>query len=305
MFTQYLKNENGNIRFSRPVESLSKLSAGVYSVSVNSFGELYLMEEKLQTDDLIELPDSPAQMINKRVDEFLNDKTRGAFERYKILYKRGVLMYGPPGTGKTSIIHILMRTAVKKDMVVLLGTSPRLIEPAVRSIREVEKTSRPIMVVWEELERWVQDCEGDLLDLLDGVNQVDNIFYIATTNYIETIPQRIRNRPSRFAEVIEIGPPNQQLRKEFLLAKIHEDDNIDIDEWVNKTGGLVIDHLKDLIISVLVLNIPIDDAIEKLRTLDKDDGSLEALADEPIEKPIDSAWSVGYKTMAEKNGVWK
>ena len=99
---------------------------------------------------------------------------------------------------------------------------------------------------------------------------MNNIFYVATTNYIEDIPQRIRNRPSRFAEVIEIGPPDKELRRAYLLAKIHEDDVVNIDEWVEKTDGLTIDHLKNLIINVLVLGLPLDDAVEKLRNLEDD-----------------------------------
>lgn len=271
MLTQYLREASGIIRFSGPVKSLDKLPAGIYSINYDSFGGMFLNEEKTHTDDLIELPNSPAQIINRKVNDFLSNRIRGAFQRYKMLYKRGILMYGPPGTGKTSIIHILMKTAIKKDMIVFLNPSPLWISDAVNSIRTIEKDSRPVMVIWEELERYIGDCEGDILDLLDGVDQIDNVFYIATTNYIEDIPSRIRNRPSRFAEVLEIGAPNKELRRAFLSAKIHKDDNINLNEWVNKSKGLTIDHLKDLIISVLVLGLPLNDAILKLRTLENKD----------------------------------
>ena len=96
-------------------------------------------------------------------------------------------------------------------------------------------SDRPIMVIWEEFENWVAGYEADILNILDGVHQVDNVFYIATTNYIQQIPPRIRNRPSRFADVIEIGPPSANLRKAYIEAKIHPDDKIDIKKWVKKS----------------------------------------------------------------------
>jgi len=271
MITQYLQQEDGAIRFSGPVNKLQKLPAGTYSASQDQFGNIYLNPFETHTDKLIALPGSPAEKINKEVDYFLSEDVRKRFERYDLLYKRGLLMHGIPGTGKTSIVHLLMRQAVKKDMVVLINPEPALVCYIVDYVREIEKTDRPVMVVWEEFERWVDKCEGDLLDLLDGVDQVDNAFFLATTNYLEQIPPRIRNRPSRFADVIEIGPPGPSLRKAFIHAKVHRDDNVNLQEWVDKTEGLTIDHLKDLIISVLVLEVSLDDAIAKIRRMEQED----------------------------------
>jgi len=140
-------------------------------------------------------------------------------------------------------------------------------------VRGIEQTDRPFMVVWEEFENWVENSESELLALLDGIQQVDNTIYIATTNYIDTIPERIKDRPSRFADVMEIGLPNATARRIFLEAKIHKTDNVDIAMWVNETEGLSIDHLKDLIISVLVLGMSFEKALEKVsRITSYDDG---------------------------------
>lgn len=280
MYTQYLQQQGGRTRFSGPVSKLKKLSPAVYTADMDQFGEIFLDTFETYTDEIIALPGSPAEAIERDVDFFLSDQVRVSFERYNLLYKRGLLMHGLPGTGKTSIVHLLMRKALEKDMVVLLNPRPEYVYQIADNIREIEKNDRPLMVIWEEFEQWVHNNEGNLLDLLDGVDQVDNVFFLATTNYLHKIPSRIRNRPSRFAEVIEIGPPDATLRRAYLEAKVHEDDDVNMDEWVEKTEGLTIDHLKDLIISVLALNVPLDKAIEKIRIMEKEDNSLGKLADE-------------------------
>jgi len=264
----YLQDENGTINFSRPVTKLTRLDAGIYMPGIDSQGEILLTPFKAHTDGLITLPDSPAELIDRNVNDFLTKDTEEKFNRYNIVYKRGILMYGPPGTGKTSIVHILMKTAVEKDMIILLNPQSYLVPLVVDTVRSIEDTDRSFMVVWEEFENVVYHQEGVLLNLLDGVQSVPGVFYIATTNYIQQIPERIRNRPSRFAEVMEIGFPSRELRRAFLAAKIHKDDDIDVDLWADRTEGMSIDHLKDLIISVLVIGVPLDEAIIKLNNLE-------------------------------------
>lgn len=271
MHTQYLMREDGVIQFSGPLTKLKTLPAGVYSVSMDQFGNLFLNTFQTHTDELIALPNSPAEKISNDVDYFLTPEVKERFERYNLLCKRGLLMYGEPGTGKTSIVHLLIQKAIAKGMVVLINPRPFMVQSVVQSVRNIEGESRPFMVIWEEFERWVEDEEGDLLDVLDGVDQVDNIFFLATTNYINEIPSRIRNRPSRFAEVLEIGPPDAALRRSFLEAKINKDDSVDLDDWVEKTEGLTIDHLKDVVISVLVLQVSLDDAVAKIKQMQVED----------------------------------
>ena len=79
------------------------------------------------------------------------------FNPFFNVYKRGILMYGHPGTGKTSIIHLLMKTAVEKDMIILLSPRPHYVPQIVNSVRAIEKSSRPFMVIWEEFEAWTED----------------------------------------------------------------------------------------------------------------------------------------------------
>lgn len=244
-----------------------KLPAGVYNVGTQMFGPPFLIPKKLETDELVSLPSSVAERIRGEVDHFLSANTREAFDRYGIIYKRGLMMYGEPGTGKTCIIHEIIQDCVKKDMVVLLDVYPELAQHIVKEVRATEQNNRPFVIIWEEFESVVEDQEEQLLGMLDGMENMDNLFFIATTNYIDDIPPRIKNRPSRFADILEVGPPEAPARRAFLEAKVHPQDKVDIDQWVAATDGLNIDQIKDVLISSLVLGLPLERSVEKIKQM--------------------------------------
>ena len=89
------------------------------------------------------------------------------------------------------------------------------------------------------------------------MNQLENIVYLATTNYPEQLEDRIINRPSRFDRRYEIGLPSYEVRLEYIKKKVL-DDNIDVEKWAKDTDDLSIAHIKELILSVLVYGVKYD-----------------------------------------------
>jgi SpoVK/Ycf46/Vps4 family AAA+-type ATPase len=103
---------------------------------------------------------------------------------------------------------------------------------------------------------------------LDGVNQIDKVVYLATTNYPERLGARIINRPSRFDKRFKIGHPNEESRKMYLEHLIGRDKinnlKIDIDKWVEDTEDFSLAHIKELFTAVVILGDNYEESVETL-----------------------------------------
>jgi SpoVK/Ycf46/Vps4 family AAA+-type ATPase len=102
--------------------------------------------------------------------------------------------------------------------------------------------------------------------LLDGETQIDNVVNIATTNYPERLGARIVNRPSRFDERILVDMPNASAREKYLRHITRHErmpDDMLLD-WVEKTSGFSIAHLRELVVAVFCLEQPFEEVLERL-----------------------------------------
>jgi SpoVK/Ycf46/Vps4 family AAA+-type ATPase len=80
---------------------------------------------------------------------------------------------------------------------------------------------RPIVVMIEDIDAIVdKKGESAMLALLDGELQIDNVVFVATTNYPERLDKRLVNRPSRFDEIIKIGMPSAAARAQYIINKV-------------------------------------------------------------------------------------
>ena len=64
--------------------------------------------------------------------------------------------------------------------------------------------------------RLIVGREPELLDVLDGVKECNQVVTIATTNYAEALDDALIQRPSRFDRVITMRPPDKDLRREIV-----------------------------------------------------------------------------------------
>lgn len=285
------------VYFGKPVQKIKKLAAGIYTIGADRSGEVYLSPMSAMTDTLIRLPDFTSETIIKEVDKFWSTETKAKFEKRKLIYKRGIILHGLPGVGKSACIAQIMEAEVNAGGIVFFCPDPSLLCDAVKRIREIEGNSLRFLVVWEEFDELIGANESAYLSLLDGEMQIDNVVYIATTNYLERIPDRFKRRPSRFASVTEVGLPNEETRMTYLNSKIYPEENIDVSIWAKETKGFTIDHIKDLIISVLCLDVPFKEAIDRLKGF----SYAEDKEDERINQKVASRRN---KRKEMFNGLW-
>jgi SpoVK/Ycf46/Vps4 family AAA+-type ATPase len=104
---------------------------------------------------------------------------------------------------------------------------------------------------------------------LDGVKQIEDVVYIATTNYPEKLQDRITNRPSRFDRRYKVELPNEEIRRAYIQHKLTDEDikNINIEEWVERTDGMSLSHLKEVVISTIVMGREFEEVMDNLEGL--------------------------------------
>lgn len=264
---KYVQYTKAGRNFMPTVETAASLPPAIYRVAQTQTGGIYFESQPLFTDKILRLPDSKGDAVITEIERFWT--LRADYEEYGLSYKRGFLLHGPPGSGKTCTIALIIEDMIKRGGIVIIGQSPGLLAIGLSSLREVEP-DRPLVVILEDLDAIVQAYgEAALLSLLDGESQIDNVVYIATTNYPEDLDGRITNRPSRFDSIVHIDVPNDAARKMYLESRLGAGNTVTPEglDLVTLTKGLSIAHLRELIVGTKVFGHGVEETIERLKKM--------------------------------------
>ncbi len=258
------------------------LPAGIYRIEVAMGRGLYFNPMTVEGDELLPLPDPHTTRVLQSLEEFWTKKN--LFRQFGFLWTRGILLYGPQGSGKSSTLRRAGDLVIEQDGIVFYCNNPGLTMHGLQLFRKAEP-DRKIIVVLEDIDHQINyGDEEELLSLLDGENQVDNVVFIATTNDLSEIPPRIRNRPRRFDDVIEIGMPDAEVRRAYFEIKnprfTNGNDPEELNTWVKVTEGLSVAHLCEMVVAVELLG---HDAMETGARLQ----FMKYLADEDLEQAME------------------
>ena len=206
---------------------VDKVKPGVYDIKFADGLGHYMVQRSLHLDDILIFPSSIHKTVLDGVQKFW--QRREKFEEYGFAFKRGILLHGKPGCGKTCTINLVMKYVVEELGGVVLplsngGDLARYAHFIPEMFRVIQKNT-PIVVIFEDIENMCRgDVETELLNVLDGLDQLDNVVYLATTNYIEHLKERIINRPSRFDRRIYVPMPVYEDRLFYFSKKLKEED---------------------------------------------------------------------------------
>ena len=255
-----------NGRFTACERAVTALEPGQYNIGATDSGIVFT-KHTVNTDKLFVLPDSASDEIITGIEQFWEKEDH--FRRLNFLWKRGIMLYGPPGSGKTSCVQQISQRIVERGGIAFYVDAPNVGASGLELFRRIEP-DRPVLVMLEDIDAIIANYgESSLLSLLDGELQIDNVVFIATTNYPERLDKRIINRPSRFDIVKLIGMPSEEARAVYLtnVSKQLADDSSKLKEWVKVTKGYSIAHLKELLVSVEVFEIPLATTVKRLNKM--------------------------------------
>jgi len=242
------------------------IPAGVYMPKSSWEEPPYLQRVQFSTDSLLDLPDDPSSRILSHIKDFWSKED--AFRDLGVTYKRGILMFGPPGSGKSVTIYRLASILESYNAVMILAKSAGIAKLGVELVKALEP-SRKIVVIFEDIDGIIRrESDEELTHLLDGGTDVDNVLFLATTNYPERIPDRVLNRPSRFDVLVKIAMPTADARRAYINHLVKGNLLVDIEELVSKTENMSIASIKELVILTQIFRHSIDVAVSKLTSMD-------------------------------------
>ncbi|KAK5168309.1 Ribosome biogenesis ATPase rix7 [Saxophila tyrrhenica] len=190
----------------------------------------------------------------------------GKYNAMKVKLPNGILLHGPPGCGKTMISRALA-SAMGLPFVEILG--PSIVsgmsgesEKAIRERFDEAKRNAPCLIFMDEIDAIApkRDTSQSQMEkrivaqLLVSMDELERdttkpVMVLATTNRPDSLDPALR-RGGRFDTEINIGVPNEQVRRSILQAQTREAplaDDVDFKKLAKMTAGFVGADLHDLV----------------------------------------------------------
>lgn len=247
-------------------ELLDAPPVGAYRMSYDSRNEiLYFGPTKLEYDKLVDLPSPEFTEVLGEMTQFLKPATKQAYLDHGFIYKRSIFLHGPPGTGKSCIVNRVCEKVAQMGGIIIFNDSPQLTMMALEQLKNYCPDVLTLVIL-EEFDQIIDpsgmDEEENMLRLLDGQVQKNNVIYLATTNFLNKIPKRLL-RPGRFSRLIQVNTPNLEARTKYI--EIVSRNKSIVTELAEATDGFTIDELKEAVLSINCLGYDLTRAVNRIK----------------------------------------
>ncbi len=200
-------------------------------------------------DDALLMAPRLRERFFTEISGFFGEKVAALYKSLGVPYRRGVLLHGPPGNGKTSLIrHLAAKVPTIPGMI--LRPHARFDSDDLTTVLKRWADDAPAILVIEDLDWLLERVNVScFLNLLDGVETATTggLLLIATTNHPEKLDSAVNNRPGRFDVVMEIPPPDESLRLEYLRRHLPGVGDDVIAEAAAGGEGLAFAHLQEIV----------------------------------------------------------
>lgn len=195
----------------------------------------------------------------KELDLMFSEDSKRIHAAMAAAAKIGYMLYGKQGTGKTTAAYSVGQYCVDKyGAAIFLVYDANDVQFAFKSIKNFRKMEPNMMavIIFDECEDAMRNSETNMKRLLDSQETPTNMLFIATTNYLDKVPETIKDRPSRFKHLFDCSDLNVDESVVFehfvkMNENLQESDKLSDAEirTLTPTGkGKTIDELKHMFI---------------------------------------------------------
>jgi len=236
---------------------------GFYKVRQGGF----LSPPRLKTDPSVKIPDFEIAHpdILSKIEEYFSETAIKISKSIGFIHKMGILLHGKFGCGKTTLCYQVAKIFIDRfNTICITATDIQELEftiEFVKALRQQLSFESTVIIIVDECETMMDVYESRMKSILDSTNSLDNCLIMFTTNYIDEIPEAIKDRPSRIKECIELKGEDDEIRiyKIFknLNEKLEEDMRVPEDIYkniVSKHIDSTIDEIKHAFLNLAIKN---------------------------------------------------
>ena len=227
----------------------------LHGIEPSALREVFVEVPEVTWDDIGGLDDT-----KERLQETVQwpIKYPAAFNQMDMQAPKGVLLYGPPGTGKTMMAKAVANES-NSNFISIKG--PELLskwvgesEKGVREMFQKARENAPTVIFFDEIdaiavERGSRDNSSgvgervvsQLLTELDGLEELEDVIVIATTNRPDLIDSALL-RPGRLDRHVHIPAPDLEARRRIFEVHTRDkpvSDAVDLDRLARRSEGYV------------------------------------------------------------------